>query len=343
MKKEEISLENTIPQFSIILPVRNGGEHIKLCMASILGQTYHDFELLVLENCSTDGTAEWLQSIEDKRVKIFPAESPLSLEDNWSRISLLETKEFLTIIGHDDLYDAHYLEVMSALIKNHPLATLYQAHFRFIDAEGHFLRYCRPMCEVQAMHEFVAKQMTFTIDGSGSGFMFRKRDFQEVGGFPDYHRLIFGDWQLWVKLAEKKYIATAMDVSFSFREHQSASATCDRVVYQKYFFSYCKFLVSRGKRCIKLQHIIENYAPYFLLKVLHAAILDELNAKSMFTQPSLKNTIDKFSILADEMGVRKQFSPLSGWRIKFITLFDSNVLMRMIYGFSSVVLYKLFK
>jgi glycosyltransferase involved in cell wall biosynthesis len=48
-------------KFSIILPVKNGGEYVKECVQSILAQSCPDFNLHILENCSTDGTAEWLQ------------------------------------------------------------------------------------------------------------------------------------------------------------------------------------------------------------------------------------------------------------------------------------------
>ena len=50
-------------KFSIILPVRNGGEYVKDCVRSILSQTVDEFDLIVLDNCSTDGTVEWINSL----------------------------------------------------------------------------------------------------------------------------------------------------------------------------------------------------------------------------------------------------------------------------------------
>ena len=57
-------------KFSIILPVRNGGEYVKECINSILAQSYMGFELLVFDNNSSDGTLEWLNSIDDKRRRV---------------------------------------------------------------------------------------------------------------------------------------------------------------------------------------------------------------------------------------------------------------------------------
>ena len=116
-------------KFSIVLPVHNGIAHIKECVNSVLNQTYENFDLIVLENHSTDGTREFLETISDKRIKIFVAESFLPMEDNWMRINNIPKNEFFTIIGHDDVYDNNYLEVMNNLISNNPNASLYKAHF----------------------------------------------------------------------------------------------------------------------------------------------------------------------------------------------------------------------
>src|SRR5579872_3781791 len=92
-----------VAKYSIILPVRNGGHYVKACVGSILAQTFVDFELLVLDNCSTDGTTEWLSTLKDPRIMIFPAEKPLTIEENWGRITRIPKKEFITLIGHDDI------------------------------------------------------------------------------------------------------------------------------------------------------------------------------------------------------------------------------------------------
>ena len=116
-------------KYSIILPVRNGGEYVKECVHSILSQTLNDFNLIVLDNCSTDGTLQWIQSLHDERIIIYPSNKPLTIEENWARIKEVKKNEFMTLIGHDDLLCTDYLETMEALIAQHPSASLYQTHF----------------------------------------------------------------------------------------------------------------------------------------------------------------------------------------------------------------------
>src|SRR5689334_16752927 len=89
--------------FSIVLPVHNGAKYIRATLESILSQTYPHFNVLILENASQDNTLKILASFTDTRIKIFPAERLLSMEENWARIVGLDLSEYMTIVGHDDL------------------------------------------------------------------------------------------------------------------------------------------------------------------------------------------------------------------------------------------------
>src|SRR5690348_15314094 len=184
-------------KFSIILPVKNGGEYVKECVNSILSQTVQDFNLIVLDNCSTDGTLEWLQSLNDQRIIIHQSQKPLSIEENWARIKSVPKNEFITLIGHDDILNKNYLETMLNLIKKHPSASLYQSHFQYIDSKGDLLNNCKPMDEKQFAHEFLGAYMCRSIDSTGTGYMMRSVDYDNLGGMnTEYENLIFADFDL---------------------------------------------------------------------------------------------------------------------------------------------------
>jgi glycosyltransferase involved in cell wall biosynthesis len=51
--------------FTLFLPSYNGGEYLKECVRSVLAQSYRDFELVVLDDCSSDGSLQWLATIDD--------------------------------------------------------------------------------------------------------------------------------------------------------------------------------------------------------------------------------------------------------------------------------------
>lgn len=122
-------------RFTIILPVYNGDDHLKECVRSILTQTHGDFELAVLENASTDGAREWLAALKESRVRVYPAEEHLSIKANRGRALALPEQEFMTFIGHDDLLDPNYLQVMERLIRQHP-----DASFSYLSLQAAFRR-----------------------------------------------------------------------------------------------------------------------------------------------------------------------------------------------------------
>ena len=74
----------------------------------------------------------WNRCMTPASLFILP-KKPLTIEENWHRVVTIPKNEFITLIGHDDILDPHYLSVMDKLIARHPKASLYQTHFRKID------------------------------------------------------------------------------------------------------------------------------------------------------------------------------------------------------------------
>lgn len=210
--------------FTIALPVRNGGEHLKECIASILAQRFEGFDLVVLENGSSDGTAEWLKTITDTRVSVLPAAKPLSIEENWARILEIPKNEYLTTIGHDDLLDPGFLDVILRLVRKHPDAGLYLTHFRMIDKDGRFVRHCFPMPEIETASEFLAARLCGMRHSYGTGHVLRSRDYDALGGIPPYLKLLYADDALFVNAIRGSYRATALEEAFSYRYHPASES-----------------------------------------------------------------------------------------------------------------------
>ncbi|WEK34143.1 MAG: glycosyltransferase [Candidatus Pseudobacter hemicellulosilyticus] len=311
-------------KYSIVLPVRNGGHYVKECVDSILRQTLPDLNLVVLDNCSTDGTLAWLQSLRDERIILHPAPQPLSIEANWARIRTVPRNEFMTMIGHDDLLHPRYLEVMDQLIHRHPNATLYQAHYAYIDAEGRFVRDCLPMDEQQYVHEFLACQMGRTIDSTGTGYMMRSADYDRAGGMPStYPNLIFADFALWLQLMTYGYKATAFERTFSYRVHNSVSRTTNGMAFLQAFGEYVKEIALLQTGNPLLQQAAERYGHDFLL--FWCESLSHRLLKTPMADRSLKvdGLIQQFNQYAQQLIPGQAFRPLSVGRIRLARQLDS--------------------
>jgi glycosyltransferase involved in cell wall biosynthesis len=318
-------------KFSIILPVRDGGVYVKQCVNSILQQSENDFDLIIFENFSTDGTAEWLKSLKDERIRVLPAVAPLSLEDNWCRSLSIDKNEFLTFIGHDDVLAPDYLKVLTALIKEHPNASLYQTHFDYIDESGNILRSCQPMSEVLKVHEFVAHQLARTLDSMGTGYVMRSADFHDLGGFSRYSGLLFGDYELWVKLIGRGYLATAQSVCFSYREHASSSAIATASEYQKNLFKYLRFLDNESKTNELLSKIIYRYCSDYLIYMCESLVYRSLLVGKQEGEKSTHTIVREFQEFRNELKLSDGNLAITSVTISIAILIDKWQIGRMIF------------
>ena len=319
-------------KFSIILPVKNGGEYIKQCVQSILTQAYPDFNLHILENCSNDGTAEWLQTLTDERVIIIPSGRPLSIEENWARIVSINKNEFMTIIGHDDLLNIDYLKGMNELINQYPDASLYQTHFSFIDARGNFIRHCKPMDEKQTVAEFLNSLFTNSIDTMGSGYMMRSKNYNDIGGIPSYPNLLFADHVLWIRMTSLNYKATSTKENFAYRLHNNLSKKSGAVSYINAFYDYMDFLIAYKTNHHQSATVIKEYiCPYILYycrSLSHRLLKTPFKERNEITVSGFINNCIKYNGM---LASTHTLNPLQQVNIRYAKFIDNNFILRRLY------------
>ncbi|HTL10410.1 MAG TPA: glycosyltransferase family A protein [Chitinophagaceae bacterium] len=318
--------------FSIILPVRNGGEYVKACVKSILAQSYPHFNLLVLDNCSTDGTGAWLQSLKDERIQLFPSDRSLSIQENWARIVALPKHEFMTCIGHDDILLPDYLTTMNALINQYPAATLYQTHFNFIDARGEVLRACKPMDAWQTATAFLSSILTMTIDVNGTGFMTRSSDYDAVGGIPSFPNLIFADFALWLNLTRRGGKATSEKSCFQYRLHQSMTTRTAAPEFAGAFSVFMDYLATLAEQDKELQRVINAhiiallsfYCRSFSHKLLRTPLKDRANI-------TVKDWTNRCKEWADRFAKEQRFDPSRVPGVSIAKAIDSTAISRQLF------------
>jgi Glycosyl transferase family 2 len=125
------------PSVSVVVPVYNCVEFIGVTMQSILAQTFSDFELVVSDNCSTDGTWEALQQFTaDPRVRLSRFASNVGGVANFEAVTDLASGEFVKLVCADDVLYPDNLEVLVAELIAHPSAVLAVSSRDVIDATG---------------------------------------------------------------------------------------------------------------------------------------------------------------------------------------------------------------
>ncbi len=316
-------------KFSIVLPVRNGGNYVKECVNSILAQTCTDFNLVVLDNCSTDGTLEWIMGLSDERIVIYPATESLGIEKNWARIVSVPRNEFMTCIGHDDILAPDYLSVMDTLIERYPTASLYQAHFTYIDAEGKKIKGCRPMQERFSGPEFLSAILTRSIDIIGTGFMVRTKDYDAIGGIPAYPSLLFADFELWFRLAAISDMVVANETCFSFRLHQSTTGAAPDSRMQSAFEAFMRFLAEAQHQNAFYAEVIRRDAGAFLLyyckSLSHRLLRTAMDKRNNIT---VKEFVQRTRELAKVFNPPLVYEPEKVFSVKVAMIIDGSPLLR---------------
>jgi glycosyltransferase involved in cell wall biosynthesis len=210
------------PSISVVIPVRDGAKYLSEAIESVLTQTYAEFRVHVLENCSKDETQDILASVRDPRVSVIPACAPLAVEENWRRTLDLELMDYLTVLGHDDILYPDFLMDIVSLIRENPKASLYHSHFDIIDEQSRILRRCAPVPYLESAEDFLRARHRHLRDSFGTGYVMRSRDFKAVEGFPRLPQLIYSDDLLWFRLACLGGKVCSPRTLFAYRLHRSS-------------------------------------------------------------------------------------------------------------------------
>ena len=102
--------------FSIVIPTRQRHDTLQYSIESVLNQTHKDFELIIMDNFSTQETAEVVASFKDSRIQYYRTPERLSMSDNWELGLSHATGEYITILGDDDALMPDALEICLKLI-----------------------------------------------------------------------------------------------------------------------------------------------------------------------------------------------------------------------------------
>lgn len=259
-------------KFSVVLAVRNGWPYVQECVESVLAQRYPHFELIVLDNQSTDQTVSWLKSLSDSRIRFYSSSSPLSMVDSWARVVGVEKQEYMTLIGHDDMLDPGFLIGINQLIDRNPDAKLYQTGLRLIDSSGRKIRSCKPVPVSETPAQYLEGRFTYRRDITGTGIVMRSADYDRLGGLPAFERLFFADDALWLSLMEAGYKAHDPTELCSVRMHAKKESTTKPSAWRSLLLGlnqFSDFLHEYAERDAEAQAVVAKHFAAFVTRYHH--------------------------------------------------------------------------
>jgi glycosyltransferase involved in cell wall biosynthesis len=129
------------PRLSIGLPVYNGERYLRDSLDSLLAQTYTEFELVISDNASTDGTAEICREYaeRDERIRFIRQSRNIGAGPNHNFLPTQARAPYFKWASHDDVYDPELIRKCMDTFAAHPEATLVSSWDARIDPEGNRL------------------------------------------------------------------------------------------------------------------------------------------------------------------------------------------------------------
>jgi glycosyltransferase involved in cell wall biosynthesis len=184
------------PLISVIIPVYNGEATICKTIQSVLNQTHSNFELLIINDGSTDNTLEVISSVQDSRIQVFSYKN--AGQGTSRNRGLRQAKgEYVSFIDADDLWTVEKLEDQLTALQQYPEAAVAYSWTDYVNELGEFISHA-PQRFYQG--NVYTKLLLSDFIGSGSNVLIRKSAILELNGF-DQSLPPAEDWDMWLRLA----------------------------------------------------------------------------------------------------------------------------------------------
>ncbi len=202
--------------FSIIIPTYNRAEFITATIQSVLNQTFADFEILVVDDGSTDPTEDIVSAISDKRVRYFKKENEeRSIARNFGVKQALGN--YVGFLDSDDKFYPDHLQKAYALVKSNEFPEVAHLGFEIINTTG------KITARNKALDENIPKRM---LDENilCVNTIFIRRDIALQFPFPHHHLAVISeDWCLFMKLIARFPVYYDNSVTCAILEHDQRS------------------------------------------------------------------------------------------------------------------------
>lgn len=319
------------PTVSVIIPNYNHAPYLKERIDSVLNQTYQDFEVIILDDCSPDNSVEVIEQYRSNTHVshiLINEQNTRNTFIQWERGISMAKGRYIWIAESDDVAELQLLETLIGQLEQHPDASVAFCHSRLIDADGALLSEqntknpAQPgQITIDGSCTFLRHLLIFNYIYNASMAVFRRDVYDRAN--PDYKQFRYcGDWHFWASVCAAGRVIEVYDMLSRFRQHQrKVTEDSKKDVFHvwndemktiRYIASLCK-LTTLEQRCLKGR----------LSKRLRRADMTEEERQQLRNEyPTLcsGNTLD---IICYELGKNLFGFLRHRWNIGFLSNFSS--------------------
>ena len=205
-----------MPKVSVLMPVYNAEAYLKQAIASILNQTYGDFEFLIVNDGSTDGSRAVIESFTDARIQLIDNKNNLGIAQSRNKGLDKARGEYIALMDSDDISLPQRLAKQVAFMDSHRECGVCGSWMLTIGRrEGHIITYPTD-CET------IRCSMFFKNKGvSNPAAIMRKRFIDRLQIRYDTDLKCFSDYDFWVRCMHTTRFANVNEVLLNYRLHET--------------------------------------------------------------------------------------------------------------------------
>lgn len=244
------------PFFSVCVPVYNGGAYLKQCLDSVLGQTFQNFEIVVVDDGSSDDSVALIGQYAQRepRLRFHRNETNLGLVANWNKCLSLAQGTWVKFLFQDDFWEPSCLERVRSQADGRSLV-FHGRNFAFDGEVRKSLReyYTSELARLppelsgvenispELCAELVVKHPALNFFGEPSSVAFRRELSSRIGAFDE--RLVqLCDYEFWTRIASSHAAYRIPEDLSTFRVHGGAASSAN-IATREFRYRYLDRLI----------------------------------------------------------------------------------------------------
>jgi|GEM_PF-3448641 len=191
------------PLISVCLTNFNGEKYLNKTIESVLNQTYENFELIIMDNASTDSSADIVRQYNDSRIKFFQNDRSTSVSKNTNKTVLLSRGELITILHSEDLYAPNFLEELVRTYEKYPTKKVFITGVYFYYSDVNKLKAWLPfkIGGLKTKQEVLSSLIRGNTVGNGINVAYHRSCISGAGVFSEKYKFA-GVYEYLIRLAE---------------------------------------------------------------------------------------------------------------------------------------------
>jgi glycosyltransferase involved in cell wall biosynthesis len=217
-----------MPRVSVVMSVYNAERYVEEAIESILGQTFRDFEFIIVDDGSTDTTSEILHNFDDERIMLVENDGNIGLTRSLNKGLQMARGKYIARMDADDISLYERLEKQVQFLDTHPDVGLVGSAVIYIDPDGKELGVQRVCTE--NIHQAL---LNVEFCWWHSATAFRSECLESVGPYREGFRYA-QDYDLWLRIAEKYDVASLSEPLVKLRLHPESISVARRTHQRTY-------------------------------------------------------------------------------------------------------------